>query len=241
DGVLYNVNSKNLADTDSLSLANSLMVLDTGSAGGDTPTTEPGGDNSAAWLSAPASASAGDAVTVSVGDAASVNLTVDGGSFAETGDVGVYGVTGGSFTWNAPWVDAQTTFTFYLSDANTGETLSTSAITVSPQAPQPTAVPATEVPATEVPATEVPVTQAPAPVDTQPVETVAAASDGSDGSAPVATVDTSRGDGTGVRPTVTPTAVSSDGTDGPARPVIGGDGTGGYTSVEVPTGSPYEP
>jgi len=246
DGVLYNVNSKNMAGTDSLSLANSLTVLDTGNSGGDTPTTEPGGDNSAAWLSAPGSASSGDAVTVSVGDASSVNLTVDGGSFAETGDVGVYGVTGGSFTWNAPWVDAQTTFTFYLSDANTGETLSTSAITVSPQAPQPTSVPVTEVPPTQVPVTEVPptdvpVTQAPAPVETQAAETVVPASDGSGGSAPVATVDTTGGDGTGVRPTVTPTSVSSDGTDGPARPVIGGDGTGGYTSVEVPTGSPYEP
>lgn len=245
DGVLYNVNSKNLADTDSLSLANSLMVLNAGSGGGDTPTTEPGGDNSAAWLSAPGAAMAGDVVTVSVGDASSVNVTVDGGWFSETGDVGVYGVTGGSFTWNAPQVDATTTYTFYLADANTGETLSTSAITVSPHAAaEPTAVPPTAIPETAVPetvvATETPETEVPAAA----AATMAVpASDGSGGAVPVATTDSIAGDGTGVRPTVTPTptAVSSDGTDGPARPVIGGDGTGGYTSVEVPTGSPFEP
>lgn len=259
DGVLYNVNSKNLADTDSLSLANSLTVLDAGSGGGDTPTTEPGGGNSAAWLSAPGTAMAGDVVTVSVGDATSVNVTVDGGWFSETGDVGVYGVTGGSFTWNAPQVEAATTYTFYLADASTGETLSTAAITVSPHAAaEPTAVPPTAIPETAVPETAVPetvvptteasVTEVAASVETEvpaaaaPTTTVPA-SDGSAGAVPVATTDSAGGNGIRVRPTVTPTptAVSSDGTDGPARPVIGGDGTGGYTSVEVPTGSPFEP
>ncbi|MGC4106503.1 MAG: hypothetical protein QM753_09155 [Thermomicrobiales bacterium] len=228
DGVLYNVNSKNLADTDSLSLANSLMVLDPGTSGGDTP-TEPTGNNSAAWLSAPGSAHAGDTVTVSVGDAASVSLTVDGGTFVETNDVGIYGVTSGSYTWSAPWVDSATTYTFYLTDSYTGETLSTSAITVSPQS---TAAPVTQAPATE----------APVVVEMQVPATESAASDGSGGAVPVATTEPVSGDGTGVRLAGTPSAtVASDGTDGPARPVIGGDGTGGITSIEVPTGSPYQP
>ncbi|MGB3330619.1 MAG: hypothetical protein WBA46_16785, partial [Thermomicrobiales bacterium] len=191
DGVLYNVNSRNLADTDSLSLANSLMVLDAGSGGGDTPTTEPGSDNSAAWLSVPESATSGDAVTVSVGDATNVNVTVDGGAFSETGDYGIYGVSGGSFTWNAPSVDTATTYTFYLTDASTGGSLGSAAIVVNPHvATQPTAVPATEVPptavpVTEVPPTDVPATEAPVVSETQAAapETVVAASDGSDGAA----------------------------------------------------------
>ncbi|MGC4189623.1 MAG: hypothetical protein QM589_00130 [Thermomicrobiales bacterium] len=251
DGVLYNVNSKNMADTDSLGLANSLMVLDPGTSGGDTPTEETGGDNSAAWLSAPGSATSGDAVTVSVGDASSVNVTVDGGLFVETGDVGIYGVTDGSFTWTAPSVDSPTTYTFTLTDATTGEALSSSSITVSPQVAQPTAAPATDVPptaapATDVPATEAPSTEVPAAGETEAVATDApdtedSGTDSSADAAAVVTADSSQGDGTGVRPTMTPTVPLSDGTDGPARPVVGGDGTGGIQTVQVPTGSPYQP
>lgn len=237
DGVLYNVNSKNLADTDSLSLANSLIPLDPGTSVPDTPTTEPENDNSSAWLSAPESVTSGDGVTVSVGGASQVNLLVDGGVFAETGDTGVYGIAEGSYTWHAPAVDTPTTFTFSLVDPDTGETLGTSAITVSPKA-APTDVPATEVRPTEVPATEPPApSSTEAPVATEIPEAVEAAST----DAVRQTSNPVTGDGTGLVARTTP--VSSDGTDGPARPIVGGDGTGGIQSIEIPATppSPYRP
>lgn len=216
DGILYNVNSKNMADTDSLGLANSLVALDPGS-GGDTPTEVPQVDNSSAWISAQGTAQPGDSIAVTIGNATNVNVTVDGGSFAETNDTGVYGVSGGTYTWVAPSVDSATTFTVTISDATSGETLGSTAIVVSPQT---ATTPPTDTPSTEVPTT-VP--------DTNAASTEASASSGDE-------------EGSNSEPTPTPSRpVTSDGTDGPPRPVVGSDGTGGIQTVQVPTGSPYQP
>ncbi len=244
DGVLYTVASKNLDGTDSLSLANSLYALEAPSgdnAGGDTPvptepsaepTVEPGPTEAPVQptVSAQSSVTAGDVVTVSVGNAVNVNLTADGGVFPDSGDSGIYNINGGDYRWQAPSVDTATTFTLTVSSPQSGDTLASTRIAVSPNA-QPAQAAQTAVPAVE--------NAGPAPTETQTTQ-----------SSPENTAG--NGDGTGSPAsgaTVVPvssnagTDLLSDGTDGPPPPVIGGDGTGGIQVVELPksTGAGPQP
>jgi len=235
DGVLYTVNSRNMTGSDSLSLANSLSALsvpsteqetapeptavaeeptavptdvpaapetessDTATTT-DTPTEVPATDPepTAVPSSAPAvaqdpvsgigvtassgSVTSGDTVSVSVTDAVNVNLSVDGGVFTLNDDVAIYNLNSETFAWVAPTVDSPTTFTFTVSSPATGETFTTTSVTVNP-----------------------------------------AAAGGDSSQDDSASTGSEQG-----------TTVLSDGTDGPVRPNVVGDGTSGSQSVEIP-------
>lgn len=242
DSVLYSVASKNLDGTDSLSLANSLVGLQApaASGGGDTPpetaepTVDPGPTAAPVQptISAQGSATAGDTVAVSIGDAVNVNLKADGGSFADSGDIAVYNVNGGDYNWQAPGVSSKKTFTISIESPQTGEMMASTQITVSPAAKSAGNGSTNAQPS----ATDVSSQHA-------DVATQAQSNSGSGNGAGVQTNDA----GTVSSPTVTPAPINlgsrslSDGTDGPPPPVVGGDGTGGIQVVTVPESTDVGP
>lgn len=247
DGVLYSVASKNLDGTDSLSLANSLVVLQapSGSEGGNTPsdtpteTAEPTADPAPTaapvlpTISAQGSATAGDTIAVSIGDAVNVNLSADGGTFADTGDSAVNNVNGGTYNWQAPAVSANTTFTIAVTRPQTGETLTSTKIAVSPASAARSAGNGSSADAKAAP------TSVPA-VPTQPANDSGSGNGtGSQANGDGAASQTS-GDSTVSTSAMTPVPVTSgtksrsDGTDGPPPVVVGGDGTGGIQVVTIP-------
>jgi len=225
DGVLYSVASKNMLDTDSLSLANSLFALEAPAGGGDSgnqdvePTEAPA-VNTNVSLSTAGRATSGDVVTVSVGDAVNVNLSADSGVFTDTGDSAIYNINGGDYEWRAPAVDAATTITLYVSSPDTGETLTTAQITVSPASSQGGDPGAAAAPTEASSGGD---TQAAAPTAI-PASTGGSNVEAAPTSAPAPTQVPSSSGGTTL----------SDGTDGPPPPIVGGDGTGGSQAVDLP-------
>ena len=225
DGVLYSVASKNMLDTDSLSLANSLFALEAPAGGGDSgnqdvePTEEPA-VNTNVSLSTAGRATSGDVVTVSVGDAVNVNLSADSGVFTDTGDSAIYNINGGDYEWQAPAVDAATAITLYVSSPDTGETLTTAQVTVSPASSQGGDSGAAAAPTAASSGGD---TQAAAPTAI-PASNGGGNSEAAPTSAPAPTQVPSSSGGTSL----------SDGTDGPPPPIVGGDGTGGSQAVDLP-------
>jgi len=251
DGVLYSVASKNLDGSDSLSIANSLFPLEAPSGPSETPeptvetpvepTTEAAPSEVAPAeptaesiptqavvqpsITAQRSATAGDIVAITVSDAVNVNLSADGGLFSDSGDSAIDNINGGSYNWQAPAVSEKTNFTLSVTSPETGTTLTSMQISVSPtQGPsngQRQAVSSAE----SVPTVPAAVSTSDATSDnSNPPAT--SASGLTPAPAVVATIPSSSG-----------SELLSDGTDGPPPPVIGGDGTGGILVVELPGSS----
>ena len=245
DGVLYSVASKNLDGTDSLSLANSLVALQAPSdpGGGDTPpetaepTVDPGPTAAPVQptISAQGSVTAGDTIAVSIGDAVNVNLNADGGTFADSGDTAVYNVNGGDYNWQAPAVSTKKTYTITITSPQTGETLASTQIIVSPAA-QSTGNDSAPAQSAETG----PANPQPSPTDVSARSTDVPTQAPGDSGAGNGTGPQANANGTASSPTVTPAPINlgssslSDGTDGPPPPVVGGDGTGGVQIVMVP-------
>ncbi len=267
DGVLYSVASKNLDGSDSLSIANSLFALEAPSAPVETPEptaetptdpTKVAAPSDPTEVAAPTevavqpsifaqqSAKAGDIVAITVGDAVNVNLNADGGLFSDTGETAIFNINGGSYNWQAPAVSEKTNFTLSVTSPDTGATLASMQISVSPSGNSSTgqAQSSSTVEATST---------APAASNTQDATSTAPAAPNTQD--PTSTLTTSNGNSPATLASdITPVSTSvatvpsssgsdllSDGTDGPPPPVIGGDGTGGILVVELPRNSSAGP
>jgi hypothetical protein len=165
-----------------------------------------------------------DAVEVFASDAATVRAS--DGSFADTGQTFIGGVTGGSFAWQAPAVEVTTDVQFTLVDDATGTVTATAWVTVLPVEggiePEVTETEAAEVLEDGTGGGMVPeVTETSVP----PTPTPTAAAQETETPAAVQTQTAVNGGTNGV--------LLSDGTAGPQLPP-GSDGTGGIWQIALP-------
>ncbi len=163
--VVYSVNSQNLAETDSLSLANALEVLtppvdpggeDPGDidSGGDGDVIDDGGGDGGEGsgdgdeapvevpspsLGVPETVEAGAIVSVAVEGVSGALLRADAGVFVETGESTYAGAGGFSIEWRAPETTEDLTVTFVVVDPDSGEWLASASTLVLgvPVAPEP--------------------------------------------------------------------------------------------------------
>ena len=119
--VVYSVESQNLAETDSLSLASALVRLDLSelSAGGNS--SDQGNGEQAVTISLPDSVASGDLVSIDIEGVTGATLAVDAGSFPDNGGQTIDGVGGGTVQWLAPTVSANRTAHFTLTIPDSGE------------------------------------------------------------------------------------------------------------------------
>jgi hypothetical protein len=138
--VVYTVDSLNLSDTDSLSLANSLSPLVVDSSGGNTDagsSTDSGGgastgdDNAPApALSAPTTVQSGGTVSLDVSGVTDATLSADAGSFAGSGTDTLNDVGASTVSWQAPATDTDLSVLFILANPSNGDWLATANTTV---------------------------------------------------------------------------------------------------------------
>jgi hypothetical protein len=128
------VESANLTDTDSLTLANGLASLavenpdpvETPDDGSGEPTDETSGPT----VEVPETIDAGDVVSIEVINANGATLTSSVGTFAESGTDTVRGVYEGSFNWQAPNAVEDTYVRFLLVNPETLEWVAVAESTV---------------------------------------------------------------------------------------------------------------
>ena len=149
DGVVYSVNSQNLAETDSLSLANALEALSPPvESGGDGGPVDDGGsgegdgapvDVPPPSLGVPESVESGETASIDVEGVSGALLKADAGSFVETGEDTYAGAGGFAVEWRAPETTDDLTVTFVVVDPDTGEWLASASTVVlgAPVAAQP--------------------------------------------------------------------------------------------------------
>jgi hypothetical protein len=134
DDVVYSVESSNLTDTDSLTLANSLAVLAVDSPKPvETPddgSGDPGDATGDPSVIVPETIDAGDVISIEVGNADGATLTSSVGTFTDTDSDTIEGVTDGSFNWQAPNAVDDTYVRFLLVDRETQEWLAVGESTV---------------------------------------------------------------------------------------------------------------
>jgi hypothetical protein len=141
--VVYTVDSLNLSDTDSLSLANSLSPLVVDSSGGNTDAGTgssdtsgdsggaTGGDNAPApALSAPDTVQSGGTVSLTVAGVTDATLSADSGSFAGSGTDTLNDIGASTVSWQAPATDTDLSVLFILADPSNGDWLATANTTV---------------------------------------------------------------------------------------------------------------
>ncbi len=153
----YSVSSQNLAETDSISLANALQVLtppeDAGD--GDVPSDNDEGRDGGAVddgsgdgegnsgdgdeapvdvlppsLAVPETVASGEIASVGVEGVSGALLEADAGVFVETGDGTYAGVGGFAIAWQAPETTADVTVTFVVIDPDSGEWLASASTLV---------------------------------------------------------------------------------------------------------------
>jgi len=118
-GVVYTVESHNLAGDDSLSLANSLMyVAPPEQAGGDTT-----GVDRVFTLGVPPSVLSGEIAAIGVDGEGDVLLAAQDGFFPATGENTVAVSGGVTVDWEAPFYESDTTLFFYIYDLDSGAEL----------------------------------------------------------------------------------------------------------------------
>ncbi len=122
--VVYSVESQNLESTDSLTLANALIQLNSDEQG---QTAE-----SASRISVQSSVNAGDVIEISLEGATGANLNADAGLFVDAGDSSLPVLQASTVTWQAPDVSVETDVLFVLSDPDTGDWLATANTRVFP-------------------------------------------------------------------------------------------------------------
>ncbi|MBA2277586.1 MAG: hypothetical protein H0W06_07450 [Chloroflexia bacterium] len=243
--VVYMVSSRNLTETDSLSLANALVPLtvsvpdepDTDEGPVDVPVEEPEvNPEPEPALILPEVVEASEVATISVQGVESATLVADAGTFVDTGSATYENVGSWAVLWEAPAVTNDMAVGLALLDASDGSVLARGEIIVAGTP----SVAATEPPAngggiaeqdqgSEPLAEDVGSTEA----DETTVESVVepGPSDTGDGEEPSVT------DGTGgaAVQSDSDTPPPTDGTDGPIPPLFGSDGTGGVNQVVIPT------
>jgi hypothetical protein len=124
--VVYTVESHNLAGDDSLSLANSLMVMSPPVTEEPVSQEEPGagegtgaGQQVEATLTAPSSVPAGSVASIQMNGMPEAYLVTGGGYFLATGEVGTYIGAGAAVDWQAPTFGSDTVVTFSLYELST--------------------------------------------------------------------------------------------------------------------------
>lgn len=130
--VVYSVESRNLLDTDSLTLANILALLDTsGSLPAATPSGGTGEVGSAGpSLSVADTIAAGDVASIDVTNTDGALLTASSGTFTATGSDTYEGVSDGSYEWKAPNTVEDVYVQFLLIDPDTHDWIATAEATV---------------------------------------------------------------------------------------------------------------
>lgn len=122
-GIVYSVESHNLTEDDSLTLANALVAL---TAPGEN-TNEPAGDAS---LSMPDRVNAGETTSIQIEGVDGATLSADDGVFTDTGDSVYDGISAGSVNWQAPSPGEDTWVSFTVADADSGQALASGSILV---------------------------------------------------------------------------------------------------------------
>lgn len=248
-GVLYTVSSRNMTGTDSLSLANSLIPLETPSVEPEPeepveePDTGPTGS-----ISNASSVASGESVALEVYPSGTGTLRATDGAFAASGGTSVTGLTGGAVSWQAPVVSTETIVEFTLLDADTGTVTATSSIVVYPTSSGGSAEgsggnqgedggSATVTETAEATETSTATAEEGDLVDQVVAQATGNDSEGANQETPVAVQTPASGGTNGAR--------ASDGTAGPQIPTFGdgtegpevprgGDGTGGLRQIVVP-------
>jgi hypothetical protein len=132
--VVYSVESSNLAETDSLTLANSLALLAVEDPGleetPDESTEDPGGETGEPSVVVPTTIDAGDVASIEVSNANGATLTASAGTFSDTGSDVYEVVFDGSFNWQAPNSAEDIYVRFLLIDPETEEWLAVGEATV---------------------------------------------------------------------------------------------------------------
>jgi hypothetical protein len=123
DDVVYSVESENLAADDSLTLANSLSVLSTG-----TDAQPVASEN--ATIDVPESVDAGDVIPIDIEGVSGARLTVDSGSFVGSGGDEVDAVAGNPVQWQAPATETDLTASFSLVDPEAGDAIASASTLV---------------------------------------------------------------------------------------------------------------
>ena len=250
--VVYSVNSQNLLDTDSLSLANALMPLTAqvppppdgagGAAGPDQelepvpgpepevdpvpipgPESDPDPDPGSAAVWAPDTVAGGETTFLDVWGTSGAVLTADAGLFLDTG-TGTYDGAGGFVLgWVAPRTETDRRIGFVLTDGKTGEFLASAS----------TLVLASE--------EALPLDPTPAPSGdptAAPAEPISSERDRSSEDEPIGGVSDP---GSAVQPAdgnPTASAGGRTGVGGTGPAIVGSDGTGGPDATPVPTPPP---
>lgn len=259
--VVYMVSSRNLTETDSLSLANALVSLalpapapeepEEGEEPVDEPVEEPA---PAPELILPEVVEAEEVGTISVQGVESATLVADAGLFVDTGSATYDNVGSWAVLWEAPYVAEDTAVGFQLVDPDDGSVLSSGQVVV---AASPVAG-ATEQPVAEEQSSEPPsdgadesaeedsATAPEAEESAAETGTTSVGSSGSTASVQEEVDEAPVSDGTsGLTVSGAPTGsngpMPSDGTEGPPPPLFGTDGTGGVQQVVIPTNQQDEP
>jgi hypothetical protein len=133
DNVVYSVESQNLSDTDSLTLANSLSLLDT-SGGQPEATPDNSGDNGNVSgepsLTVSETINSGDIAKIEVSNANGALLSASTGTFTDTGADTYENVSDGSFEWQAPNTVEDLYVQFLLIDPESHDWIATAEATV---------------------------------------------------------------------------------------------------------------
>lgn len=122
--VVYTVSSQGLTETDSLSLANTLVPLDEAEEAAPLP----------AVLIAPDTASPGEILAVTVSNGNGATLTASDGVFSDTGNNVYPDLRDASLSWTAPTVPNEHDVTFSLVDPVSGSWLAGATTRVVPSA-----------------------------------------------------------------------------------------------------------
>lgn len=123
--VVYTVDSKNMTGSDSLSLANSLMLVvppSSGSNGGGS-TGSPTEPSRSVTISAPDSVQSGQTAAIGVSGEGSVLLSAQDGYFSLTGENTIIMDAGSTADWVAPQYESDATIYFVAYDPETGAEL----------------------------------------------------------------------------------------------------------------------
>lgn len=239
--VVYTVDSHNLTDTDSLSLANSLITLvpsggdgtgDEPDAGSDTGVIPDDGPTPA--LNVPPSVQAGETAALGIDGVSGAMLTADAGFFLDSGADSLTDVGPSTVAWQAPETDTDLTATFVLLDPSNDDWLATGETLVVGH-PAPAAEAEQAPPAVEAESTTAADAVEPAAPEAAPTGTVAPGkpADGT-GAGLIGFKTSMEGDGTGI----------GDGAEEP-EPAAGmqeqpGDLTGIGRDATQPAGSDQE-
>ncbi len=115
--VVYTVSSQGLTDTDSLTLANALILLEQSPP--PPPEQEP--EPEPTTISVPGAVTSGATLAVTVSNGNGATLNASGGAFVDTGTSTYAGLDDATVTWTAPDVVSEESVTFSLTNDSAGD------------------------------------------------------------------------------------------------------------------------